>query len=208
MIIIDGKKSDFNITNFSNLDELLVGLMSQESLDKRIVTDVLVNDQAFSEIYPHQAEDVDCRAVHKVEIKTMGLSEMGVNIARELYKVIRLMSDGAKQVAELFRRADDAEALEMYQDLLDVIRDFLGMVGALRDELSLSKSAPFEEAVQELSGLFSEMLEVQENEDWVLLSDLLEYEFQPLVGRWKSIVATLREDVRKAAAREDGNGIR
>lgn len=203
MIIIDGQKSNFNITNYSNLDELLVGLMSQEHLDNRIVTDVLVNDEAFSEIYPHQAEDVDCRDVQKVEIRTMGLSEMGVNIARELYKVIRLMSEGAKQVAELFRRADDSEALEMYQDLLDVTRDFLGMVGALRDEFSLIKSDSFEEAVKELSGLFSEMLDVQENEDWILLSDLLEYEFHPLVDRWKGIVATLREDVRKAAAREN-----
>ncbi len=198
MIIIDGQKSDFNITNFTNLDELLIGLMSMKHLDNRIVTDVLVNDEAFSEIYPHQAEDVDCRDIEKVEIKTMGVPEMGVNIARELYKVIRLMSEGSKQVADLFRRADDAEALEMYQDLLDVTRDFLGMIGALRDEFALSANPQFEDAVNELSELFTEMLEVQENEDWILLSDLLEYEFHPLVERWKSIVAQLREDVRKS----------
>ncbi len=198
MIIIDGQKSDFNITNFTNLDELLIGLMSMKHLDNRIVTDVLVNDEAFSEIYPHQAEDVDCRDIEKVEIKTMGVPEMGVNITRELYKVIRLMSEGSKQVADLFRRADDAEALEMYQDLLDVTRDFLGMIGALRDEFALSANPQFEDAVNELSELFTEMLEVQENEDWILLSDLLEYEFHPLVERWKSIVAQLREDVRKS----------
>lgn len=198
MIIIDGQKSDFSITNFTNLDELLVGLMSMKHLDNRIVTDVFVNDEAFSEIYPHQAEDVDCRDIQKVEIKTMGVPEMGVNIARELYKVIRLMSEGSKQIADLFRRADDAEALEMYQDLLDVTRDFLGMIGALRDEFALSANPQFEEAVNGLSELFTEMLEVQENEDWILLSDLLEYEFHPLVERWKSIVAQLREDVRKS----------
>ena len=199
MIIIDGQKSDFNITNFTNLDELLIGMMSMKNLDNRIVTDVLVNDEAFSEIYPHQAEDVDCREIQKVEIKTMGVSEMGVNIARELYKVIRLMSEGSRQIADLFRRADDAEALEMYQDLLDVTRDFLAMIGALRDEFAVSDGTRFEEAVNELSELFTEMLEVQENEDWILLSDLLEYEFHPLVERWKSIVAQLREDVRKSA---------
>ncbi|TVR00004.1 MAG: hypothetical protein EA399_06005 [Desulfovibrionales bacterium] len=198
MIIIDGQKSDFSITNYTNLDELLIGLMSMKHLDNRIVTDVFVNDEAFSEIYPHQAEDVDCRDIQKVEIKTMGVSEMGVNIARELYKVIRLMSEGSKQVADLFRRADDAEALEMYQDLLDVTRDFLGMIGALRDEFALSANPQFEDAINELSELFTEMLEVQENEDWILLSDLLEYEFHPLVERWKSIVAQLREDVRKS----------
>lgn len=198
MIIIDGQQAEFNITNFTNLDELLIGLMSTKDLDNRIVTDVLVNDEAFSEIYPHQAEDVDTRDIQKVEIMTMGVPEMGVNIARELYKVIRLMSEGSKQIADLFRRADDAEALEMYQDLLDVTRDFLGMIGALRDEFALSRNPKFVEATHELSELFTEMMEVQENEDWILLSDLLEYEFHPLVERWKEIVAQLREDVRKS----------
>jgi hypothetical protein len=43
------------------------------------------------------------------------------------------------------------------------------------------------------------MIEVTENEDWILLADLLEYEYLPAVQRWKKVIAQLREDIREAS---------
>ena len=45
------------------------------------------------------------------------------------------------------------------------------------------------------------MIEIQENENWILLADLLEYEYLPLVRKTKDLVAGLREAM-KTAARE------
>ncbi len=198
MIVVDGRTSDLSVKNFSNLEDLLVNVMESDKMNQRIVTDVLVDDEAFSEIYPHQSEDIDTSDMNKVEIVTMDTRDMAVNITRELYKVITLMSRGGSQVAEYFRQADDAEALDMYQDLLEVTRDFMGMVGTLTNEFRISHSSRMKKAVERLSELFSEMIEVQENEDWVLLSDLLEYEFLPLVENWKKIIAEIREELRSA----------
>jgi hypothetical protein len=199
MIAVDGRDTGLAIQSFDNLEQLLVKVLEDKHIDGRVVTDVMVNKEPFSEIYPHQAEDVDTGGIESVEILTMATSEMAVNITRELYKVVTLMDHGARRVAELFRKADDGEALEVYQDLMDVTRDFLGMIGVLRGEFSLKHSAGFNEAANELSSLFTEMLEVIENEDWILLSDLLEYEFIPAVERWKKIVAQLREDIKEVA---------
>ncbi|MFO7727506.1 MAG: hypothetical protein R6X11_04190 [Desulfonatronovibrio sp.] len=196
MIVIDGKTTDLSVNNFTNLEDLLINVMEADTMNQRIVTDILVDDQAFSEIYPHQSEDIETSDVNKVEIKTMDTTDMAINITRELYKVISLMSKGGTQVAEYFRQADDAEALDMYQDLLEVTRDFMGMVNVLKNEFRLRDSRRMDKAVERLSELFTEMIEVQENEDWVLLSDLLEYEFLPLVENWKKIVAEIREELR------------
>ena len=199
MIVVDGRETGLSIQSFENLEQLLIKVMEDNHLEGRIVTDVLVNKEPFSEIYPHQAEDVETAEIDSVEICSVPTSEMAVNITRELYKVVTLMDHGARRVAELFRKADDGEALEVYQDLMDVTRDFLGIIGVLRGEFSLKHTPDFEEASQELSSLFSEMLEVLENEDWILLADLLEYEFIPTVDRWKKIVAQLREDIKEVA---------
>jgi hypothetical protein len=199
MITVDGKQTNLHIDNFDNLEQLLVRVVEGDMLNDRIVTDVYVNNESFSEIYPHQAEDIEADEIDSVEIKTMDSKEMAVNITRELYKVISLMEGGARQVADLFRQADDSEGLEMFQDLLDVTRDFFSMVGVLRNEFSLSEHKLLNDAVEELSNLFTEMVEVTENEDWILLSDLLEYEYTPSVVRWKAVVAKLREDLREAA---------
>lgn len=103
---------------------------------------------------------------------------MAQNITLELYKVVTLMGKAGRQVATYFRQANDADALEMYGDLLDVNRDFLGMVGVLRNEFALD-AADFEASLEGLSSLFSEMIEIQENEDWILLADLLECSICP-----------------------------
>lgn len=199
MIIVDGQQSSLELKQFANLEQVLERVMEDGRMQDRIVTDVFVNGEAFSEIYPHQAEDVDISFVDKVEVVSISVTEMGMSIARELYKVISLMQKAAKRTAELFRLADDGSALEMYSDLTEVCRNFLNMVGVLRAEFSLQELPAFEQSVKDLSALFSEMIEIQENEDWILLADLLEYEFLPLVEKTKAVVAQLRESMKAVA---------
>jgi hypothetical protein len=50
-------------------------------------------------------------------------------------------------------------------------------------------------ALEAFSTLLNEMIEVQENEDWVLLADLLEYEFLPVVEKWVPVVKDLEKRV-------------
>ena len=59
MIIVDGRQSDKKLSAFANLEDVLTDVMEDDSMSGRIITDVLVNDESFSEIYPHQAEDMD-----------------------------------------------------------------------------------------------------------------------------------------------------
>lgn len=197
MIIIDGKQYDIGAQNFENLEQVFNKMVEDGSLEDRIVTDVMVNKEPFTEIYPHQAEDIDMSEVESVEIVTMATEDMAVEITLELYKVVNLMSEGGKRVAALFRQADDAEALETYQDLIDVMRNFLNMIGILRDEYSLKDHKDYLESADELNTMFTEMSSVLENEDWILLADLLEYEFLPAVEKWKKVIKALRDDIRK-----------
>lgn len=198
MILIDGKQYDISGQNFENLEEVFSKVVEDGHLEDRIVTDVKVNSEPFTEIYPHQAEDIEMNEIESVEIMTMATNEMAIEITLELYKVVNIMSEGGKQVAELFRQADDAEALETYQDLLEVIRNFLRMVGVLRDEYSLKDYKEYERNATELNELFTEMSTVLENEDWILLADLLEYEFLPAVEKWKRVIKQLRDDIRES----------
>lgn len=193
MISVDGRETGIEIKQFHNLEEILLRIMETDELEGRIVTDVFVNKESFSEIYPHQAEDIEIDEIESVEVTSMPVMDMALDITKELGKVVRLMDHGARRVAELFRQADDAEALEVYQDLMDVTRDFLSMIGVLRSESVKRPDSSFDAAADEISNLFSEMLEVLENEDWILLADLLEYEFIPAMGRFKTVIGELQE---------------
>ena len=196
MIVIDGQQKDVAVSSYENLEEVFNHVVEAGMLEDRVVTDVYLNEEPFTEIYPHQSGDIASSEVQSLEIRTVSVKEMAVDITRELYKVINIMGEGGDRVADLFRQADDAEALDSYQDLLDVARDFIQMIGLLREEFSLKDHAEFTAAAEEFSSLFTEMTEVLENEDWILMADLLEYEFRPAVEKWKRVVALLREDIR------------
>jgi hypothetical protein len=195
MIIIDGRESSLHINNFTNLEELLISAATDGSLTNRVVTDVLINNETFSELYPHQAEDIASDELQSVEIRSMPYDEMAMNIAEELHKVTNILGTGSRRVAALFRQADDDDALEMLQDLLEVTRTFISMIGVLRNNYSVSADGEFATRVEQISSLLTEMSDVLENEDWILLADLLEYEFVPACDGWKQVIQRVQDTI-------------
>lgn len=187
MIVVDGQRTEQKISNFSNLEELLASVMEDERMAGRVVTDVLVNNENFSEIYPHQAEDMSCDNISSIEVRSEPVSKMAVDMSGELEKVAKMMVAGARNVGKLFRESQDSDALELLQDLLDVTRDFMGMLGHLRDHYLGGADEEFVRRTEAFSNLITEMSEVLENEDWILLADLLEYEFTPLCEEWRIV---------------------
>lgn len=187
MIIIDGRENQLDLSGYANLEEALAAIMELDELQGRIITDVLVNDESFSEIYPHQAEDMECGSINKLEIKSEPVDKMALAMSGEMHKVATLMGNGARNVGRLFREEKNTDALELLQDLLDVTRDFMGMITKLRDQYLGGADENFVRKTEQFSDLLSEMSDVMESEDWVLLSDLLEYEFAPLCEDWRII---------------------
>ena len=200
MIIIDGTKSTQDISKFANLEEALAAVMQEDAMQDRVVTDILVNNEAFSEIYPHQAEDMSCDEITSLEVRSVPSNQMAVEISAEMEKVARMMGSGAKNVARLFRDASDTDALELFQDLLDVTRDFMNTSMTLRSQYIGGANPAFDALAEKFSDLLSEMSDVMENEDWILLSDLLEYEFQPICDEWKEMSEKIHKSMLAAYA--------
>ena len=197
MIIIDGRQSEMQVHNFANLEEILVNVMQDDGMESRVITDVLLNDEQFSEIYPHQAEDIGSDNIRSVEVRSVPSHEMAFDISQEMQKVTRIMQRGGGQVARLFRQGEDAEALELLQDLLDVMRDFMAMLGTLRVHFVPGSIEGFDASVTQFSALITEMSDVLENEDWILLADLLEYEFLPVCDTWNTVAINIQETLRQ-----------
>lgn len=194
MIVIDGRTSEIKISNFANLEEVLVQVMENE-LENRIVTDILVNDATFSELYPHQAEDIESSEVQKVEVRSVSVQQMAADVTEELYKVIILMTNSASRTASLLRKAEIGDALEVAADVIDVTRHFLGTIALLRNEFSINRNDELAPLAEKMSALLDEMSEMIAQEDWFLLADLAEYEFIPVCEDWNSVLAHLAIDI-------------
>lgn len=201
MILIDGRESNLSIANFTNLEEVLSKLMEDESLRQRIVTDVLVDEETFSELYPHHAEDIVSDRFSKLELHTVSLDEMASDVVEELPKVIDIMDAGSRRVADLLRQADLAEGLEVLQDIISVSRDLLNTIQVLRNQYSTGPSGGLDSLGDSLGGLLDEIGDAMGNEDWLLVADLMEYELVPACKGWGVIISELAGDI--LAARQE-----
>ncbi|SHN70455.1 hypothetical protein [Desulfovibrio litoralis] len=198
MIVIDGCQSNICIENFSNLEEILVKVMEDEALSKRIVTDVIVNDEAFSEIYPHQAEDFETNEIKRIELKTVSQLDFAGDVTTELFKIISILQSGSIKIAQDLRAAKNDEALLMIQDLFTVTSNFLNMIAVLREQFQTAHIESFSTFTNKFTSVLEELIEAIENEDWILLSDLLEYEFNPVCVGWNQILEDLSKEIEKA----------
>lgn len=200
MIVIDGRESSLSLSNYGNLEEVLSKIMEDEAFGERIVTDVLVDDEAFSELYPHQAEDIDADSFSRLELRTISLNDMASEVLVELPKVIDIMAHGSKRVAELFRQSELADGLEMLQDIVAVSRDMLGTIDVLRANYSAGKMVELDALGDSLGSLLDELGDAMEDEDWMLVADLIEYEFLPACDGWRSVISIIDAAVEDARA--------
>jgi hypothetical protein len=196
-ISVDRKSVEIEGAHISNLEEILVKVMSEHVQPGKVITGVKLNGAGYSEKKPHDAATVSLKDIQTLEIDTMSAEEMARHFFNNGAKYLELLIKGAEKISELFRIADETEANEHYAEYLENLQLFLQMVAESKEALHLNLSAiPFQNAtvedeVQKLSNVTDQMLKVQENEDWVMLADLLEYELTPLLRGWESITQIL-----------------
>ena len=200
MIMIDGRESSLTLSNYANLEEVLSKLIEEEGLEQRIVTDVLVDDEAFSELYPHQAEDIESGSFSRLEVRTVSMDEMATDVVGELPKVIEIMAVGSRQAASLLRQSDLSEGLEVLQDIIGVSRELLNTIHILRSQYSSGQSQELDDLGTTLAELLGEICDVMSNEDWMLVADLMEYEYLPACEGWRGVIDSIAADIIKAKA--------
>ena len=113
------------------------------------------------------------------------------------------LAAAAKETTGMFRNGNVAAANQRLAEFGDGIRSLLVLVsavsaacGATLDQLDVSgrtMSAEVNALVQQLETL----VEAQQAQDWLTVADILEYEFEPALGTWRSMFEGLR--VRTAA---------
>jgi hypothetical protein len=200
MIVIDGRESNLSLSNYTTLEETLVRLVEEEGLDQRIITDVLVDDEAFTELYPHQAEDIETGDIRRLELHTVSLDQMATDVVVELPKIIEIMASGSRRVASLLRQTELAEALDVLQDLVLVSRELLNTIHTLRSRYSSGACKELDALGDTLGDLLGEIADVMGDEDWILVADLLEYEYLPACDGWRDVISRIASDIEAAVA--------
>lgn len=201
-LYLDGQEEKIEFKPECSLGQMIDQICSQKIPGDRVITQIRVNGEELLEdengLYPDIPGDV----VDSLELKT-GLAEemakQGLSHARDY---LEKLNPGIEKTAELFRTGADAKALDQYGRCMDGINWFIQILEGARQVMGLDyKIIHFNKVsvhayLENLHENIREMLKVQCDEDWVMLSDLLEYEMLPMMDGWKEILPLIEEAAR------------
>ena len=142
----------------------------------------------------------DSQDILKTSPTSVGLLELELaelqdllanNLTNAKDYLVRLIP-GFQKAADLFRMGNEQEANQYYLQVLDGIEWFSQVVIIIvSTQENKSEEKSLEERQKKLTDLMSQMLEANQNQDWVLMADLMEYEMIPFYKDWEAVLSRI-----------------
>jgi hypothetical protein len=141
------------------------------------------------------AQDTLMTSTSSVDLLELELANMKDLLATNLgnaKEYLEKLIPGFQKAADLFRMGNEQEAHKFYLQILDGI-DWVSqvsqtIVSSRENEL---EGQDLKERQEKLTGFMAQMLEANQNQDWVLLADLLEYEMIPFYEGWQEMLSRI-----------------
>ena len=200
-IYIDSAPLDIEYEKFNNLEDLIYHVMSNHTAGDKLIVEVKVNDKTFSERWPGEAKIIPLDKIVKLEFITASLEEIASTMLADIPAQVESINKGLLEAAELYRVADEQEANLNFIKIVTSLRDFVNFVTQLKNanvipwEKVEIKGMDIDTYYDRLIKLIDEMLDVQEDEDWILLADLIEYELVPIMNKWREFLMEARDTI-------------
>jgi hypothetical protein len=191
----------------SSLDRIIKSIeddyLPPRSVVSRIQVDGLpLTIESFPENLPERLRDLENR--NKIEIFTSTVDEIAHESISEALQYLDRIEKVTPSVAMSFHFSPGAEAFEnlrqLYEGfywlnlLLDKLKNCFQI--ALEEVLIQNVSARMHQ--DKFISILKQLIDSQERKDYVLLSDLLEYEILPLVPVWREMFLIIKKKVNVA----------
>jgi hypothetical protein len=198
LVTVNEQPLNINTGHLHNLEEALMAVNDNFIPQGEQLFQVKINGDLFSERYPRESRYIELESIASLDIHTVTDQDMARAILRQTGSQIDMVIHAIEKGATLFRLADESEANFFYSQVLDSLRWML-QVGHLAGEVlkvdmrvvQQPGHSPGDDFLNRLTELLDEMAQVHQEEDFILLADLMEYELIPVVMEWKKIIARL-----------------
>jgi hypothetical protein len=180
-ILIDGRASAPDTIPGENLEEILSEIQDN-CLAGNIVGEVLLNGRAYNEDVPHAALEVSRSEIDSLELTTHSAEEIALHFIDHSHEIIGSMLDSLPKIVEIFRIGDETEASEHYLGFLETLQLLFSMLDSVGQTLQIDFNTQVDgkftlnEKLIRLSDVMTELLRIQDENDWIYLADILEHE--------------------------------
>lgn len=197
-VTINEEQIPEDFSHMRSLEEALIELNDRYIPPGQQLFQVRVNGEFFSERYPRESKYMELKEITTLDLKTIPDKEMAQVILRDAVEQAGILCQAMEKSARLFRVAAEDEANHYFAQVIEALRWLLmtGETACQVLQVDLGKAVSLREGqassyLPSLQNLLKEMVEISEDEDYILLADLMEYELLPMVREWQQILQNL-----------------
>jgi hypothetical protein len=196
-LTVDGQNISATEINGTNLEEILLNLMEHPSTSGRVINRILLNGEPYSEDVPHAALEVPRGTIGSLTLDTLTMEDIGLNFLMTGPAYIETLLEALVKIVEAFRLGDEQEANEYFLNFLEALHLLMTLLEQTRYVLGIwqgsddENSSTLNNYLNSLAELLTNVLQLQEQKDWIYLADVLEYEFQDSLRKLAAILPTL-----------------
>jgi hypothetical protein len=131
-------------------------------------------------------------SVQSLELELALLQDLVANNLTNAKAYLEKLVPGFQKAADLFRMGNEQEANQYYLQILDGIDWFSQVILTIVNaQVDIFKEQTLEDRQKKLTDFMAQMLEANQNKDWVLMADLLEYEMAPFYKDWQEVLTRI-----------------
>jgi hypothetical protein len=197
-VTLNDQSLPVDLSHLRNLEEALLELNEKFIPEGQQLFQVEVNGQFFTERYPRESRYVRLGEVARLDLKTVSDADLARTILTDAALKVETLVQALEKSAALFRLAAEDEANHYFAQVLEALRWLLHTGEGACQVLEVDLEGVTSPQIGDVSGflkrfqdLLEEMLQVYEEEDYILLADLMEYELLPMVLEWQKILSPL-----------------
>lgn len=179
------------------LGNFLEQIQKTRVLPGTYISKLLLNGKVV-EVDAATTRSVPVTKIETLEIEIVGVHDILQKNIDNAENYLGKLIPGIGRAAELFQLENEQEASKFFLGIVDGIDWFTNVMDGILNVLTVAIS-PHQfngKTIQERQDLLIDMtkqlLEANERKDWVLVADLLEYEFAPYYKDWLSIFPELK----------------
>ena len=198
LVTINKQNLPEDFSHLHSLEEVITEIHERFIPAGQQLFQVHINGEFFSERYPRESRYVDVGEISRLDVKTISDEEMARFMLKDAVRQGGMLVQAIAKSATLFRVGSEEEANHYFAQVLEALRWLLQtgesasrVLETDLEKISSGRTAPTSRYLRDLQDLLEEMLEISEDEDYVMLADLLEYELLPMVQEWQRILQEL-----------------
>jgi len=197
-VTLNDQSLPVDLSHLRTLEEALLELNEKFVPSGEQLFQVQVNGQFFTERYPREYRYVTLGEVSTLDLKTVTDADLARGILSDAADKVQTLVQALEKGAALFRLAAEDEANHYFAQVLEALRWLLqtgeGACQVLDVDMAKANApqvGDVSDFLKRFQDLLDEMLQVYQEEDYILLADLMEYELLPMVQEWQKILSLL-----------------